>query len=292
MMRAFTKYTSAVLHLGRTVNSRWTAEHDEAYHKVTQARFDALKAVISFAIHVYVHRDPSRLATAAGPIFEIQVLARRILLWTEIEATIGHLLHACSIRDAVVAEAKLSEARWSLLWAVANYLEAITYVRWPCDKLLELAKTTGELPDKHRHHFCGNPRSIRKPASLADDLAELVSQFKEGSSEREGVAVNEINVAIIQSALDALPDEFADDRQKWFRVACAIHDFDSDEIGLALFVQFSSRCPEKAEITDFEEFWSTLGGYSGKKITLGSLIHWAKEAGWKQPRGWDWAPRG
>jgi Primase C terminal 2 (PriCT-2) len=104
--------------------------------------------------------------------------------------------------------------------------------------------------------------------------------------------VNEINVGLIMSALKALPDAYADDYQKWFRVACAIHDFDSGEIGLALFTEFSSRCPEKADATDFEAFWSTLGGYSGKKITLGSLIHWAKEAGWKQPRGWDWAPRG
>lgn len=102
------------------------------------------------------------------------------------------------------------------------------------------------------------------------------------------VPVNRTNVAIVQSMLDMLPGEYADNYDLWLRVGFSLHDFNDGEIGFALFRKFSERRPEKSEATDFERLWPGFGrDYGGDKITLGWLRAQAQACGWRAPRHWD-----
>jgi hypothetical protein len=100
--------------------------------------------------------------------------------------------------------------------------------------------------------------------------------------------VNRTNVALIQSMLDALPNEYVIEYDLWLRVGFALHSFDGDEVGLALWERFSNRGAEKAEGTDFARLWAGFRrDYGGKKISLGWLRANSQEHGWRAPCHWD-----
>jgi hypothetical protein len=100
--------------------------------------------------------------------------------------------------------------------------------------------------------------------------------------------MNRTNVALIQSMLDALPNEYATEYDRWLRVGFALNSFDDDDIGLALWERFSTRSPGKAEGTDFVGLWAGFSRkYDGKKISLGWLWANAQEHGWRAPCRWD-----
>jgi hypothetical protein len=99
---------------------------------------------------------------------------------------------------------------------------------------------------------------------------------------------NTTNVIIIMSALDALPIEFADTYRLWLSVGFALHDWNSGPVGLALWKALSNRCRLKADRTDFDRRWSRFGrSRSPERITLGTLLHHARKAGWSPPTSWD-----
>jgi hypothetical protein len=105
------------------------------------------------------------------------------------------------------------------------------------------------------------------------------------------VPVNQRNVAIIQSMLDALPDTCTNDYAVWFRIGLALHAFCDGRVGLALWQKFSARCSTKAALTDFVEVWSGFSRpYDGREITIGTLWAMAKDYGWK-PKPWDMRER-
>jgi hypothetical protein len=88
--------------------------------------------------------------------------------------------------------------------------------------------------------------------------------------------------------LRALPDEFVIEYDLWLRVGFALHSFEPGEIGLALWEQFSRRCPEQALGTDFVKFWAGFSRpYSGRKLGLGWLWSHAQDAGWSARHRWD-----
>jgi hypothetical protein len=102
--------------------------------------------------------------------------------------------------------------------------------------------------------------------------------------------VNAVNVARIQSMLNALPDAYATEFGSWLRIGFALHYFDDCEVGLALWKSFSERCPDKAKDTDFKRLWAGFGrDYVGDKITLGWLTAQAQAHGWIAPCRWDYS---
>lgn len=105
---------------------------------------------------------------------------------------------------------------------------------------------------------------------------------------RRRIPLNRVNVAIVQTMLDALPEEYAEDYDLWLCVGFALYSFDPGEVGLRLWMNFSERCPDKAADTDFETQWARFDRpYDGDKITLGSLWHHARRHGWRMPCPWD-----
>ena len=128
------------------------------------------------------------------------------------------------------------------------------------------------------------------PAAAANDEPARRDDhgFGENTNRWGNLPINPVNVAIVVSMLNALPDSFARNHDDWLRVGFALHDFDHGIVGLELWRKFSKRCPEKAGETDFSARWASFSnGYSGKKITLGSLRRHAEDSGWRSPRQWD-----
>jgi hypothetical protein len=134
----------------------------------------------------------------------------------------------------------------------------------------------------------------RFPA-VAEELVPSTSRAGEsgiavtlGNNIDDRPPVNRINVALTQTMLDALPAEYASDYELWLRVGFVLHYFDDGEVGLALWTRFSSRCPEKAGVTDFPARWAGLSrDYQGRKISLGWLWVEAEAHGWHAPCRWD-----
>ncbi len=108
------------------------------------------------------------------------------------------------------------------------------------------------------------------------------------SNLRGSPPLNRTNVAIVKSMLNALPDDYAGDFGLWLRVGFALHEFDGGPSGLALWRQFSERCPEKARQTDFDRRWVGFDReFAGRRLSLGWLWIEAQTHGWSTPRRWD-----
>jgi hypothetical protein len=273
----------ATLNLAREVTARRTEEDDKKYHTQAQERFLRYKRLIRMAINIYKTRDPL--------IQGISRYAHRLIFRQSIADAVSRIRSMQEEGDALMVDLTVSHAEVDLCASISSYLKTDPAdLPWTMKGLLEHAVSARNLPLTHHHHFCGVPRDPNAESSLRADLANLnaLISANELDNEKAPKAINRENVAIVMSALDALPCSFAVDYRKWFGVACAVHDFDSGPIGLALFEKFSSRCPEKAQETDFPEVWASLAGYSGKKVTIRSLFFWAKqEAGWIQPCNWQ-----
>lgn len=103
------------------------------------------------------------------------------------------------------------------------------------------------------------------------------------ADQRNLAAVPSGDIQVVQAALEALPDTYADTYDLWIRVGLALHAFDPSIRGLLLWRQFSDRCRQKAALTDFEYRWATFGRRStGRQITIRWLLGQARNQGWRQ----------
>ncbi len=85
---------------------------------------------------------------------------------------------------------------------------------------------------------------------------------------------------MVKDALRFIP---ADDYEIWTKVGMALHaDFPND-IGLALWDEWSRTCPEKYNGKEIERKWPTFSNYPSGGITLGTLFELAKNHGWTPP---------
>jgi hypothetical protein len=127
-----------------------------------------------------------------------------------------------------------------------------------------------------------------EPANRRDAASCSSAKLALPSNLRDSPPLNRTNVAIVQSMLDALPDTHADNFDLWLRVGFALHEFDGSPIGLALWRQFSMRCPVKAAHTDFDRRWAGFDReFAGRRLGLGWLWLEAQTHGWSAPRRWD-----
>lgn len=103
--------------------------------------------------------------------------------------------------------------------------------------------------------------------------------------------------ALVRDALRHLPAEWADsygaqrNNPAWLGVGMALHSWDQSA-GLALWDEFSRRCPEKYDPDKCREKWDTFN--SGGALTVGTIFHEAMERGWVPPwkAGADGPPAG
>jgi hypothetical protein len=166
-------------------------------------------------------------------------------------------------------------------------------------------KSKGYLVETTTLHSCEAPEYSLHDLLNALPAVESASALKQskvfgtgggvaatlGNNLDDQPPVNRTNVALVQSMLNALNDGNASEYNQWLRVGLALHAFDPGEIGLALWVRFSQRHPEKAGSTDFDKLWAGFKReYHGRKITIGTLWAEAKSQGWSPPCSWDRTP--
>jgi hypothetical protein len=88
-----------------------------------------------------------------------------------------------------------------------------------------------------------------------------------------------------ERALDALANlngRRAENYRDWLAVGMALHAVDNSHSMCEEWDRWSQRCPDKYEEGKCAGKWATFGG---KGLTLGSLVHWAKQDGWNtKPR--------
>lgn len=90
----------------------------------------------------------------------------------------------------------------------------------------------------------------------------------------------------IESALRALP---ADAYDTWYQVGLALHSTgweagDGTSLAFDLFDRWSQSCPDKYSAAAVEDKWRSFDQTSRGDVTLGTLFHLAKQAGWIEPR--------
>ena len=88
--------------------------------------------------------------------------------------------------------------------------------------------------------------------------------------------------ARLQSALAAIP---AVDHNVWRNVGFALHDLttsDSRWPGRALWDEWSKTCPENFAPAGQDKAWASFGrDYDGERVTVATIFHMAREAGWR-----------
>ena len=92
----------------------------------------------------------------------------------------------------------------------------------------------------------------------------------------------------VRSALKSVPSL---DRDRWLRVGLALADLeaaDPDWPGREIWDAWSKTSPEKFDPRDQDRSWHGFLNrcdYDGERVTVATIFHWAREAGWVDPRG-------
>jgi hypothetical protein len=84
--------------------------------------------------------------------------------------------------------------------------------------------------------------------------------------------------ALVTKALAYLD---ACDRHRWMTFGAGLYDKFGEE-GRSIWDNWSKTCPDKYDPVDQDRAWRSFGrGYSGQRVTIGSIIYAAKIAGFK-----------
>jgi putative DNA primase/helicase len=119
----------------------------------------------------------------------------------------------------------------------------------------------------------GNPRFDQKTASEHRQSHDR-SWFSDGSNQQSFTD----DVALVTKALAYLD---AGDRHRWMTYGAALYDR-FGEAGRPIWDDWSKTCPDKYDPVDQDRAWRSFGrGYSGQRVTIGSIIYDAKKSGFK-----------
>jgi hypothetical protein len=100
---------------------------------------------------------------------------------------------------------------------------------------------------------------------------------------RDGT-VDPVDRKLALSALAGLNKERCEDYDSWVHVGMALHSVAEDDEMLDAWTDWS-RQSDKHQNGDCIAKWSSFNRDRSGGITLGSLVHWAEEDGWKRPQG-------
>jgi hypothetical protein len=151
---------------------------------------------------------------------------------------------------------------WSKIWDGNAWLEgraAIDYI------LATVGSDMPELPEPP----LPEPEAEPETEALFDQMA---------NPEWEGTRDDEADFKQAQQMLRYLP---ADDYDRWIETGFALHTRFGDA-GYPLFVTWSATCPEKFDESECKKHWESFGEGD---IKFGTLVHRAKEAGWRPTFG-------
>jgi len=87
--------------------------------------------------------------------------------------------------------------------------------------------------------------------------------------------------AVAREAIKWVPSSLAENYHQWIGVGMALRSVGDDM--LPVWDQWSQQCPQKYEPGKCAEKWKSFDNApnrTGKSLGIGSLIHWARQAGW------------
>lgn len=107
----------------------------------------------------------------------------------------------------------------------------------------------------------------------------LAHEFDQWLASQRHAAVSTEQVSEMLDHIDK-----AEDYNQWLKVGMALHQWGAE--GLPLWLKWSSQA------TNYDEEvcrarWPSFSGYSGVKVTMGTLFHFAKIGGWHPPMAGD-----
>lgn len=121
--------------------------------------------------------------------------------------------------------------------------------------------------------------SVEDIDEAPEDLVEFLRR-KTIKVEHEGREM-EISDYALKTMLEAIPNTAGTEYHEWLEVGMALHHATHGD-GIDLFRAWSSKSPKHNDETlDFK--WHSFGKNGGPAVTVGTLIHHAKDNGWVEP---------
>lgn len=136
----------------------------------------------------------------------------------------------------------------------------------------------------------GNPDSIGdvNPAPWLFNAFKQIhgrapSLETKAESSRAGGREEYLSADDIEEALSHVDPDLP--HTEWIKVGFAVHDFDDGSTGKRLFKKWSERGSKYDDAAESSINWIWSDASEGSGVTLGTLIHKAKEGGWTPPKG-------
>jgi hypothetical protein len=126
-------------------------------------------------------------------------------------------------------------------------------------------------------HIDGTPADLQERTQALRELHQLVMYERNGDGEQ----LDERALAL--SALFGLSAQRAVGYQDWLAVGMALHSVDPSSSMLEAWDQWSRAAPDKYNEGECARKWRSFAGGQGR-ISLGSLLYWARQDGWHPPR--------
>lgn len=144
-------------------------------------------------------------------------------------------------------------------------------------------KSTGFVVGVGCEHVSGNRYEaiLGNPAEVTEAPLELMQLLDRPERTRFVVdgAVTDYSNDDLRSMVDAIPNN-GRDYEKWIRIGMALHDAtDGSMEGYDLWVDWSSRS-DAHDASMMDRKWHSFGK-AATVATVGTLIAWAREAGWQ-----------
>jgi hypothetical protein len=141
-----------------------------------------------------------------------------------------------------------------------------------------------EMYDAGRYFTTTGHRLDRFPAEVMDRGKELRELHRLVFAGREAGACNGrlSDRELALAALQGLSPRRAHGYWDWLAVGMALHSVDASEEMCRAWDEWSQGCPEKYTPGACAAKWAT---FDGRGLTLGSLVYWAKQDGWRLPGG-------
>ena len=126
------------------------------------------------------------------------------------------------------------------------------------------------------------------PAGIKSDRQEQISEIQRRISPPPAEVVPhnatfEDNRQLAVECLKNLPGDLADEYDGWVKVGMALHSVDPSNEMLAKWIEWSQQSGKFMD-GECERKWRSFGSNKHSLISIGSLIHWAKQTGWTPPQ--------
>lgn len=144
-------------------------------------------------------------------------------------------------------------------------------------------KSTGFVVGPGSLHASGNRYevAIGSPSDIGDAPAALIDLLRKPERHRAAVAGNAVDVSEKELAdmLSAINPDC--DHETWYRAGMAVHEVTGGS-GLDLWDAWSAKGAKYPGFDAIEKRWHSFGK-SANPVTLGTLRHYAEQAGWREP---------